>query len=135
MAFTAVNLFMNIRIPIIRVFFFVVMFLVVHEVLRFAFEPILFLFSDSLLMYGLHREFLFVPLSILVSVIASQNRKVVDYLMAVEAELGKISWANRNEILNCSVVVVLFITLFSIFLYVCDMVWGAILVIFGVLVA
>ena len=47
-----------------------------------------------------------------------------DFLIAVEAEMNKVSWPTRPELFRAAAVVLLVIFLMGAYLSVCDLVWG-----------
>jgi preprotein translocase subunit SecE len=49
-----------------------------------------------------------------------------DFLIAVEAEMNKVSWPTRKELWNSSVVVMFVIFAMALFLFVFDAIWTAI---------
>src|SRR5262249_18513474 len=47
-----------------------------------------------------------------------------DFLIATEAELNKVSWTPRRQLLRDTVVVLVAVVLFTVFLFVVDQAWG-----------
>ena len=47
-----------------------------------------------------------------------------DFLIAVEAEMNKVSWPTRPELFRAATVVLLVIFLMGAYLSVCDLIWG-----------
>jgi preprotein translocase subunit SecE len=52
---------------------------------------------------------------------------VADFLIAVEAEMNKVSWPTRNELFRSSIVVLIMMFAFGIFLAGCDIFWKLLL--------
>jgi preprotein translocase SecE subunit len=50
-----------------------------------------------------------------------------DFLIATEAELNKVSWTTRPRLIQDTIVVLVTVLLFTIFLFVVDVAWGQIL--------
>jgi preprotein translocase SecE subunit len=50
-----------------------------------------------------------------------------DFLIATEAELNKVSWTTRRRLIQDTIVVLVTVILFTIFLFVVDVAWGQIL--------
>jgi len=50
-----------------------------------------------------------------------------DFLIATEAELNKVSWTTRRRLIQDTIVVLVTVVLFTIFLFVVDVAWGQIL--------
>ncbi len=50
-----------------------------------------------------------------------------DFLIGVEAEMSKVSWPSRQELLRSSVVVVIMIVSLSFLLYIYDFIWATLL--------
>src|SRR5262249_40646799 len=48
----------------------------------------------------------------------------VDFLVATEAELNKVSWTPKRQLIRDTVVVLVFVVLFTVFLFVVDQLWG-----------
>ena len=55
------------------------------------------------------------------------NNKVVRYLMDVKAELKKITWPSKNDIVKSTGAVLLCLVLFSVILAIYDSVFGYVL--------
>jgi preprotein translocase SecE subunit len=58
-----------------------------------------------------------------------------DFLIATEAELNKVSWSSRKRLVQDTIVVLVTLILFTVFLMVVDMAWGWLLTRVGVLPA
>lgn len=52
---------------------------------------------------------------------------VADFLIAVEAEMNKVSWPTRSELIRASIVVLLMMFALAFFLGVCDVGWSYLL--------
>jgi preprotein translocase SecE subunit len=50
-----------------------------------------------------------------------------DFLIATEAELNKVSWTTRPRLIQDTIVVLVTVVLFTVFLFVVDVAWGQIL--------
>ncbi len=50
-----------------------------------------------------------------------------DFLIATEAEMNKVSWTTRPRLIQDTVVVLVTVLLFTVFLFVVDVAWGQIL--------
>jgi preprotein translocase SecE subunit len=50
-----------------------------------------------------------------------------DFLIATEAELNKVSWTTRRRLVQDTIVVLVTVILFTVFLFVVDVAWGKIL--------
>jgi preprotein translocase SecE subunit len=50
-----------------------------------------------------------------------------DFLIATEAELNKVSWTTRRRLIQDTIVVLVTVVLFTVFLFVVDVAWGKIL--------
>ena len=55
-----------------------------------------------------------------------------DFLIAVEAEMNKVSWPARGELVRSSVVVIFVIFLLAVVLFGYDLVWRSVFVFIGV---
>jgi preprotein translocase subunit SecE len=55
-----------------------------------------------------------------------------DFLIAVEAEMNKVSWPSRGELVRSSVVVIFVIFLLAIILFGYDLIWRSLFVLIGV---
>ncbi len=55
-----------------------------------------------------------------------------DFLIAVEAEMNKVSWPSRGELIRSSVVVIFVIFLLATVLFAYDLVWRSLFVLMGV---
>ena len=49
-------------------------------------------------------------------------QKILQYLKDVRAEMIKVSWPNRHELLGATVLVIVLSLLMSVFVYACDQV-------------
>jgi preprotein translocase subunit SecE len=58
--------------------------------------------------------------------------RFADFLIAVEAELNKVSWPSRGELFRSTVVVLITIVLLTVVLFGYDLFWGALLRALGV---
>jgi len=58
--------------------------------------------------------------------------RFADFLIAVEAEMNKVSWPSRGELFRSSVVVILVIFLLATVLFGFDLVWRQVFVFIGV---
>ena len=57
----------------------------------------------------------------------------VEFLIATEAEMNKVSWTSRDDLYRATTVVLVTVTLVSVFLFGVDWLWSNLLQIFGVL--
>ncbi len=55
-----------------------------------------------------------------------------DFLIAVEAEMNKVSWPSRGELIRSSVVVIFVIFLLASVLFAYDLIWRSLFVFIGV---
>ena len=55
-----------------------------------------------------------------------------DFLIAVEAEMNKVSWPSRGELIRSSVVVIFVIVILAAVLFAYDLVWQQLFVFIGV---
>jgi preprotein translocase subunit SecE len=58
--------------------------------------------------------------------------RFADFLIAVEAELNKVSWPSRGELARSTVVVLITIVLLTVVLFAYDILWGLLLRALGV---
>ncbi len=58
-----------------------------------------------------------------------------DFLIAVEAEMNKVSWPSQQELIRASMVVILLIFGLTVVLFVYDYFWASLLVWMGVTIA
>jgi preprotein translocase subunit SecE len=58
--------------------------------------------------------------------------RFADFLIAVEAELNKVSWPSRGELVRSTVVVLITIILLTVVLFAYDILWGLLLRALGV---
>lgn len=49
--------------------------------------------------------------------------RFADFLISVEAEMGKVTWPSKSELIRASVVVILTIVILAIALFLFDIVW------------
>lgn len=49
--------------------------------------------------------------------------RFADFLISVEAEMGKVTWPSKSELIRASVVVILTIVILAISLFLFDVVW------------
>ncbi|MFL5342025.1 MAG: preprotein translocase subunit SecE [Gemmataceae bacterium] len=54
-----------------------------------------------------------------------------DFLIATEAEMNKVSWTNRKRLVQDTIVVLVTVLLFTIFLLTIDQMWGFVMTQFG----
>jgi preprotein translocase SecE subunit len=47
-----------------------------------------------------------------------------DFMIATEAEINKVSWASRKSLIQDTIVVLVTVLLFTVFLFVVDVAWG-----------
>lgn len=52
--------------------------------------------------------------------------KFVNFLKDVKLEMGKVSWSTRDELIGSTIVVLVSLTILSIFIGVCDIVLSTI---------
>jgi len=57
----------------------------------------------------------------------------VEFLIATEAEMNKVSWTSREDLTRATTVVLATVTLMSVFLFGVDWVWSSVLQLLGVL--
>jgi preprotein translocase subunit SecE len=58
--------------------------------------------------------------------------RFADFLISVEAEMNKVSWPDRSQILRASIVVILVILAMSILLYAFDIIWTGLFQFLGI---
>jgi preprotein translocase subunit SecE len=58
--------------------------------------------------------------------------RFADFLIAVEAEMSKVSWPTRKELFRGSVVVIVTIVVLAAVLYIFDFVWAFLLGLLGI---
>jgi preprotein translocase subunit SecE len=58
--------------------------------------------------------------------------RFADFLIAVEAELNKVSWPSRGELVRSTIVVLITILLLTVVLFAYDILWGLLLRALGV---
>lgn len=91
------------------------------------------LFRLSTILTGKGLEWqLGLPLVLLVPGIWAAFRLVnvpafADFLIAVEAEMNKVSWPTRTELFRASIVVLVMMFAMGVFLAVCDLFWKLVL--------
>lgn len=56
-----------------------------------------------------------------------------DFLIAVEAEMNKVSWPSQDELIRASVVVIVLMAVLTVILFAYDLVWQALLAAIGVI--
>jgi preprotein translocase subunit SecE len=61
--------------------------------------------------------------------------RFADFLIAVEAEMNKVSWPTRDELIRSSVVVIVIILILSVLLSTYDLVWYVLFQFLGVIQA
>jgi preprotein translocase subunit SecE len=88
-------------------------------------------YDTSLISYG-------VPLLVLVAGCWASYRIVnlprfADFLIAVEAEMNKVSWPSRTELIRSSAVVIFVIFFLAFILFGFDLFWKALFKFFGIL--
>jgi preprotein translocase subunit SecE len=59
--------------------------------------------------------------------------RFADFLIAVEAEMYKVSWPTRTELIRSSIVVIVLLLMLTAVLYVYDIVWHWLFTVLGVL--
>ena len=79
-----------------------------------------------------------VPLVLLVAGIWVTYRLVnvpafADFLIAVEAEMNKVSWPSRTELIRASIVVLIMMFFLAMYLGGCDVFWKIMLRVLGIL--
>jgi preprotein translocase subunit SecE len=57
----------------------------------------------------------------------------VDFLIATEAEMNKVSWTSRDELRRATIVVIVTVLLMSLYLFGVDFLWSALLQRIGIL--
>ena len=62
-------------------------------------------------------------LALLVFRLLGQNRKVVDFMIATEGEMKKVSWSTRREVLGATRVVIFTVLMLSLLLFIADLVF------------
>lgn len=87
----------------------------------------------SLTLAGRGMEYQFgVPLALLLAGLWVSYRVVnvpvfADFLIAVEAEMNKVSWPSRAELFRATIVVLIMIAFLALFLAGCDVIWRVVL--------
>jgi preprotein translocase subunit SecE len=56
-----------------------------------------------------------------------------DFLIAVEAEMNKVSWPSQDELIRASIVVIVLMAVLTVVLFAYDLVWQALLAAIGVI--
>ena len=56
-----------------------------------------------------------------------------EFLIATEAEMNKVSWTNKDDLIRATTVVLMTVVLMAVFLFVVDRLWTLILQMIGVL--
>jgi preprotein translocase subunit SecE len=59
--------------------------------------------------------------------------RFADFLIAVEAEMNKVSWPSRSELFRSSIVVIVLLMILTAVLFVYDIVWSALFKALGIL--
>lgn len=59
--------------------------------------------------------------------------KFADFLIAVEAEMSKVSWPTKSELYRASVVVIVFIISLAAILFLFDLIWQTVFRLLGIL--
>ncbi len=93
--------------------------------------------SNSMIVFG-RQWSLTVPAGLLLVGLWAAYRIVnvpgfADFLIAVEAEMNKVSWPTRTELYRSSVVVLVTIFVLAVVLFVFDFFWGWVFKILGIL--
>ena len=57
----------------------------------------------------------------------------VEFLIATDSEMKKVNWTTRKELIGSTKVVIIFMFIISIFLFTCDLIFGAFFHLIGVL--
>ena len=57
----------------------------------------------------------------------------VEFLIATDSEMKKVNWTTRKELIGSTKVVIIFMFIISIFLFTCDIIFGAFFHVIGVL--
>lgn len=65
--------------------------------------------------------------------VLGQNRKVVDFLIATEGEMKKVSWSSRREVIGATKVVIVTVLTLGLILFVVDILFMAFFEAIGVL--
>ena len=50
--------------------------------------------------------------------------KVAKFITEVKAELKKVSWSTRRELVNSTIVVIVSVIILAIFIGFCDLIWS-----------
>jgi len=58
--------------------------------------------------------------------------RFADFLISVEAEMGKVTWPSKSELIRASVVVIVTIVILAISLFMFDVVWQWLFKLIGV---
>jgi preprotein translocase subunit SecE len=95
-----------------------------------TFGPDLSRFSTGL-PYGLSAAVLVIGLWVSFRIV--NIPRFADFLIAVEAEINKVSWPSRAELTRSAIVVIVVIFLLSTVLFGFDLVWGFTFEYFGIL--
>ena len=59
--------------------------------------------------------------------------KFADFLIAVEAEMTKVSWPTKTELIRSSLVVIFFIVSLALILFAFDLIWRTVFQFLGVI--
>lgn len=57
----------------------------------------------------------------------------VDFLIATDSEMKKVNWTTRKELIGSTKIVILFMFIIALFLFACDLLFGAFFHLIGVL--
>ena len=57
----------------------------------------------------------------------------VDFLIATDSEMKKVNWTSRKDLIGSTKVVILFMVFIALFLFACDLLFGQLFKLFGVL--
>lgn len=63
----------------------------------------------------------------------TQYPPFVDFLVATEAEMNKVSWTTKDDLYRATIVVLVTVLVLSVYLFGVDMVWSGLLRLIGVL--
>ena len=51
-------------------------------------------------------------------------KKVAKFINEVKAELKKVSWSTRRELVNSTIVVIISVAILALFIGFCDLIWS-----------
>jgi len=57
----------------------------------------------------------------------------VEFLVATDSEMKKVNWTTRKELIGSTKVVIIFMFIIAMFLFTCDLIFGAFFHLVGVL--